>query len=89
VAAESGEAALHVVETEADLDLVLADIAMPEMNGPQLAKAIEATRPALPVILMTGYGDDEILKEHGEMPVLQKPFNEADLTAKIEAVLKR
>jgi nitrogen-specific signal transduction histidine kinase/CheY-like chemotaxis protein len=88
VPADSGKAALHVVETDSDLDLVLADIAMPDMSGAELAKAIDAVRPRLPVVLMIGYGGREILRERGQMPVLQKPFSENDLAAKIAEILK-
>jgi PAS domain S-box-containing protein len=83
LSAQSGEAAIQVLESNRDIDLVLADIAMPEMTGPQLAKAIHTMRTELPVILVTGCRDSKVVEERGEFPTIQKPFNENDLAAMI------
>jgi CheY-like chemotaxis protein len=53
VPAESGREALRLIATNPDIDVVLADFAMPEMNGADLVRAIQAARPTLPVILVT------------------------------------
>jgi FixJ family two-component response regulator len=45
----------------------------PEMTGGEFAKTIQTSRPARPVILVTGYGDREILRNLGEAGILQKP----------------
>jgi CheY-like chemotaxis protein len=52
VPAESGEEALRLIATEPDIGLVLADFAMPEMSGVELARTVHATRPTMPVILV-------------------------------------
>ncbi|HXG70017.1 MAG TPA: PAS domain S-box protein, partial [Gemmatimonadaceae bacterium] len=44
------------------IDLVLTDIVMPAMNGRELAEGLRATNPTLPVIFMSGYTDDEIVR---------------------------
>jgi YesN/AraC family two-component response regulator len=62
-----------------EIDLVLADFAMPEMTGVSLAKAIHTTHPALPVIIVTGYGNHQVLKDFGEAQILQKPYAEDEL----------
>jgi len=77
----SGAAALQRLQTES-FDLVITDKAMPKMGGEQLAVAIQAVAPALPVILMTGFGD--LMKASGKMPphisaILCKPITEASL----------
>jgi CheY-like chemotaxis protein len=87
VPAKSGGEALRVIARELEIDLVLADVAMPKMNGVELAKAIHSTRHTLPVILITGYGDLDALKEFGEARILQKPYTEAGLVDKITTAL--
>ncbi|HEV7402768.1 MAG TPA: response regulator [Chthoniobacteraceae bacterium] len=63
-------------------DLVITDQSMPEMNGVQLAAAIKAHEPLVPVILLTGFGEEMHAK--GNMPqgidlVVGKPISAADL----------
>jgi CheY-like chemotaxis protein len=87
VPAESGGEALRLIATKPDIGLILADFAMPEMNGVELARAVHATRPTLPVILVTGYCDHDLLKEFGDSRILQKPYTEGDLVDKIAAAL--
>ena len=88
VTAESGGAALHRIQT-VPFDLVITDKAMPRMNGEQLAVAIHAVVPDLPVILMSGFGD--LMKVAGEMPphisaILSKPITEESLRAALAKV---
>ena len=69
-------------------DLVLADRAMPQMNGDQLAAAIKQIAPHVPVILVTGF--DDMIRSYGANPlevdlVVAKPFTQATLR---EAILK-
>ena len=60
---------------------------MPGMNGVELARAIRADRPRLPIIFVTGYGDLDVLREFGGSRILQKPYAEGDLAAAIGAAL--
>jgi PAS domain S-box-containing protein len=55
VAVQGGREALEKVSTQ-DFDLVFTDLAMPEMDGWETARAIRKRRPELPVVLVTGYG---------------------------------
>jgi PAS domain S-box-containing protein len=55
--ATSGPRALEVLRREASVDLVITDQAMPQMTGTDLAQAIRAEWPTLPVILATGYAE--------------------------------
>jgi CheY-like chemotaxis protein len=87
VPAQSGSEALRLMESGLELNLVLADFAMPEMTGLELAKAIRAKRPDVPVIIVTGYGDRDVLKEFDEARILQKPYREEDLLDQIAAAL--
>ena len=88
VTAASGAAALQRLQVE-PFDLVITDKAMPQMSGEQLAAAIQAVAPALPVILMTGFGD--LMKADGKMPphiraILSKPITEESLRAALATV---
>ncbi len=74
--AENGREGLEKFRT-GKFDLVLTDRAMPEMNGDQLAKEIQALNPDQRVILLTGFGD--LMNGAGEKPegvnlVVAKPF---------------
>ena len=53
--AASGKDALEILRREPRIDLVITDQAMPHMTGSDLAAAIRAEKPDLPIILATGY----------------------------------
>ena len=82
--AESGEAALRLVDSGLDFHLLLVDFAMPGMNGAELAQEIRARRPSLPVVFFTG-GDGEWIS--GERWVLMKPFLSRTLIDTLRAAL--
>jgi signal transduction histidine kinase len=85
-AASAGEA-VRLIASGLEIDLVLADCAMPEMTGVELAETIRATHPGLPIILVTGYGNGEAPKDLGEARILQKPYTEAELMERIARAL--
>ncbi len=87
VEAGSGRAALDILEQDAEIDMLLADYAMPGMNGMEAAKAARRLRPELPVLFITGFADLAALKEAGEDRIVQKPYRENELAAKVEALL--
>jgi DNA-binding NtrC family response regulator len=72
------------------IHLLLTDVVMPEMSGPELAKRLAATRPDLKVLCMSGYTDDAAVR-HGvidaALSYLQKPITVETLTRKVRAVL--
>jgi two-component system, cell cycle sensor histidine kinase and response regulator CckA len=69
--------------------LVLTDVMMPRMTGPQLAKQIYATMPAIQVLYMSGY-TDHVLEPVGGRPLafIRKPFTAKELTRKVCETLK-
>ncbi len=73
-AAASGAAALDLLEAGAAFDLHLFDFAMPGMNGVELARQVEALRPGVPTVFITGYADTKALDQIGARPVVLKPF---------------
>ncbi|HUG40684.1 MAG TPA: PAS domain S-box protein [Longimicrobiales bacterium] len=76
----------------AAIDLVLSDVVMPEMGGRELLERVMAERPGIPVILMSGYTDDIILR-HGArdagVAFLEKPFTPAALAEQVREALER
>jgi PAS domain S-box-containing protein len=89
--ARNGVEALEIAEpSEQLIDLVISDIVMPELGGRQLVERLRKIRPEVPVLLISGYTDDAIVR-HGIMesgePFLPKPFTNEALTRKVRAVL--
>jgi CheY-like chemotaxis protein len=81
----SGSEALRLLAGENAVDLLLADHAMPGMTGSELATRAAAARPALRVLLMTGYADAAALPD--ETLVLRKPFAFAELAQAVRHAL--
>jgi signal transduction histidine kinase len=89
IEANSGEAALEILRSGREVDVLLTDFSMPRMTGVQLATAARALRPALPIILATGYAE---LPEGAEadLPRLRKPYQQSQLLMEItRAVMPR
>jgi two-component system, cell cycle sensor histidine kinase and response regulator CckA len=89
VAAAGGEEAIAIA---ADFrpDVVLTDVAMPGLNGRETAERIREIRPGVPVVFMSGYTDDLVLRRgigDGATPFLQKPFGAGDLARAIDRAL--
>jgi DNA-binding NtrC family response regulator len=88
--AENGRVALGMLETS-DFDLVLTDLRMPMLDGRALLVAVRAAHAALPVVVMTGYGDtsDEDLLRLGACAVLSKPSEAALIRGAVARCLER
>ncbi len=74
--AESGERALELARTQS-FDLVVTDIRMPGMNGVELFRSLRGLGLQMPVVLMTAFAVEELVKgalEDGAFTVLPKPF---------------
>jgi PAS domain S-box-containing protein len=86
-----GVEALVLLRMEPDaVDLVLTDAVMPRMGGRELADHLGRLRPALPVLFMSGYTNDEIIRRGlltPGAPFLQKPFSPEALATKVREVL--
>jgi len=91
LAAANGRAALQLSEEHAgDVDLLVTDVVMPEMSGPDLASRITPARPSVIVLYMSGYTDHAMLQRGAALPgtaLLQKPFLPESLLAKIDELL--
>ncbi|MBK3870345.1 response regulator [Pseudomonas stutzeri] len=85
--ADSGDEALQRLANATDVDLLLADFAMPGMNGGELARTVRARHPELPVVFVTGYAELCELGLEG-YSVIQKPFREEQLAHRIHLALR-
>ena len=89
-AADADEALEALAKHPGDIDLLLTDVVMPRVSGPELARIVHATRPELPVLYMSGYTDDAVGREgvlDPSVPFLQKPFTPDGLARKVREVL--
>jgi CheY-like chemotaxis protein len=69
-----------------EIDLVLLDLALPGMNGGEVAAVIGQLRPELPVLFMTGQVELGAAVQIGNAPLITKPFTSIALVGKIEWV---
>ena len=80
------EAAQIVEDRSAVIDLLLTDVVMPGMSGPELARQVSKSRPGLITLFMSGYADSEILRTSapgGLQNHIQKPFTIDGLLSRV------
>jgi len=91
VQARNGEEALGLLEDQGDsFDLILTDVVMPDVSGPELAKQLKARWPDTELIYMSGYAQGDKLDPAVDTPdgwFLQKPFSAEDLVLKVREAL--
>ena len=80
--AGSPSAALELVRSEKNVDMLLVDVVMPEMDAFELAGRLSADLPGAKVLYMSGYTD---AREEGHF--IQKPFSPSQLVATVESIL--
>ena len=93
LSAGSAEEALDLVESySGNIDLLLTDILLPGMSGPELAEKMLAARPGLRIMYISGYADQN-LESYGiaasKITLLQKPFSIKSLGAKLRELLDK
>jgi two-component system cell cycle sensor histidine kinase/response regulator CckA len=92
--AESGQEALRLAAAhQGPIDLLITDIVMPDLRGPELARRLVAQRPKLVTLFMSGYLDDALGEDASTLPVpvdfIQKPFSPSALAAQVREMLDR
>ncbi|RAS67268.1 phospho-acceptor domain-containing protein [Lentzea atacamensis] len=87
IEARDGLQALKHVDTHDDIDLIVTDVVMPKMGGPELAATVQRIRPGLPVLYVSGYTTEEKLDDAAVL--LAKPYAEADLLDLVRRLLDR
>jgi CheY-like chemotaxis protein len=88
ISAGDGMEGLKLLETK-DYDLVVTDIVMPYISGVGMVTALKQRHPHIPVIAITGYGEepiDAVMEKKADM-VLAKPFKMAVLKQEIAKLL--
>jgi two-component system cell cycle sensor histidine kinase/response regulator CckA len=83
--------ALEMIRTQPhQFDLIISDFSMPQMNGIQLAEEIKRINPAIPIILLTGFGSDiskKQIKSNVINGIVTKPISKNELAIVIRKVL--
>jgi signal transduction histidine kinase len=72
------------------VDLLMADVVMPHLSGPELMERVASLRPEIKCLLTSGYADDTLLQREGfnaEIPFLQKPYTTPQLGQRVRQVL--
>lgn len=90
IEASNGADALAIVRSDAPLDLLMADIEMPELTGDEMARQIKALRASLKVLFVTGYADrlfaaTPVLAD--DEAFLDKPFSPKGLLEAVSLLL--
>ena len=93
ITAASGEEALNQFgQHRESICCVVLDLTMPGMDGKATFKRLRELSPELPIIIASGLAADQIRSQFGSSPpssVIQKPYQVADLSSKIQSVLKK
>lgn len=88
--AGNGEEALELWHRyAARIDLVVSDVLMPRMTGPELVNRLSLLQPALKILFISGYADEKTAAAYGfRGPLLRKPFTPDVLIRKVREVLE-
>ncbi|HEV8677188.1 MAG TPA: response regulator [Methylomirabilota bacterium] len=87
--AGSGEEALEIAK-QTDVDLVLLDLIMPGMNGVETFRQLHVLRPELPVVIVTGYPDTDLMTkalEIGPFTMINKPIDLNHLQKVVDVIV--
>jgi two-component system cell cycle sensor histidine kinase/response regulator CckA len=89
--AKSGESALEAINGAAErIDLLITDVVMPHMDGPDLVRHVRESHPDMKVIFISGYTEDSFrqrLDSDSEIHFLPKPFSLKQLASKVKEVI--
>jgi two-component system cell cycle sensor histidine kinase/response regulator CckA len=86
--ANNGEDALNVaLDYAGPIDLLLSDVQMPGMTGPDLGKALKKSRPDIRLMFMSGFGGEILLVLNYGWAYIEKPFVPVKLLEMVDGVL--
>jgi CheY-like chemotaxis protein len=90
--ADNGLDALARVQGQESFDLLVVDVQMPGLTGPELIGELEKINLELPILMISGYRDSEVLSGllmKGCVDYLEKPFEPEQFMSSVEKVLER
>ena len=91
VAAQDQQQAISICSHAATrVDLLLTDVVMPEMSGPELVSRVRTLRPAMKILYMSGYAEDKFepyIEKDEHFDFIQKPLSPEALAIKVREVL--
>jgi DNA-binding NtrC family response regulator len=79
----------HFEEDDNGIDLVITDLVMPDISGVGVISIVKKKYPGIPVIAITGWGEEALATEADADLVLEKPFELADLDKHVSDMLAR
>jgi CheY-like chemotaxis protein len=85
IEAAGGEEALDLLEKDRQFDLLIVDLAMPNMPGDEFAARARRLVPGVATLFVTGYAEPGRMRTDGD--VLKKPFRRAQLAEKLRYIL--
>ncbi len=88
-ACADGDIGLAAIANGGEFDIVVSDVVMPGMDGPAMARAIRRLKPALPILFMSGYAEEQLRREIDieDMHFIAKPFSVQQIADKVGGVL--
>ena len=89
--ASDGEEGLAEIAKGGEFDLIVSDVVMPGMDGPAMAREIRKAKPALPVLFMSGYAEEQLRRDIDidNMYFIPKPFSVQQIGDKVGSILGR
>ena len=87
--AGDGDEGLEIARSGAEFDLIVSDVVMPAMDGPSMAREVRKLWPAMPILFMSGYAEEQLRNELDldNVEFLAKPFTVQQICDKVGAVL--
>ena len=87
--ASDGDEGLEIVQNGGEFDVIVSDVVMPAMDGPTMIREVRKLRPAMPVLFMSGYAEEQLRNQIGiaDVHFLPKPFSVQQISDKVGMVL--
>lgn len=88
--AETSSKGLQFVE-RLDFDAIFLDLKIPDVDGAELLRQIRSIKPRVPVIIITGYPDSDLMGRalaQGPFGIMNKPFGESDIITAVDSFLQ-
>ena len=88
IEAAGGEDALDLLEHDREFDLLIVDLAMPNMHGDEFVAKARELVPNVPALFVTGYAEPGRMRQGAEGGLLRKPFRRAQLAETLRWILR-